>query len=286
MTMNPYQPPATGKIQLVGGSAVGGTLQDGIKGNYDFLITDVLKEAWQKTDGVKGTFFAAVFVCIMVLVGIELIFFIVNKGITEFFIGRLHEGMSSSVVQIVMPIIALFQLIVTTIVSLPLFVGIMMIGVYRSVDLPVRFSIVFDYFEYTIPIFIAAILMNIMVGIGSLLLLIPAIYLIFAYGLTYPLIVEKNLGTWEAMETSRKAITHHWFKVFFTYFFMGFIFIIGSIPLIIGSMITDNLIVNIIGIIFLGISLIWTAPMMVNVTGILYRIMFGVEETRSEVVAR
>jgi hypothetical protein len=169
MTMNPYQPPATGKIQLVGGSAVGGTLQDGIEGNYDFSITDVFKEAWQKTDGIKGTFLAAVSVLIMVFVGIGLIFVMVNSEIAEFFIGKLHEGMSFSVVQIMMQIIALFQQIVIAIALLPIFVGITMIGVYRSVDLPVRFSIVFDYFEYTIPLIIAAILMYILMTIGFIL---------------------------------------------------------------------------------------------------------------------
>ena len=265
--MNPYQPPATGKIQLVGGSAVGGTLQDGIKGNYDFLITDVLKEAWQKTDGVKGTFFAAVFVCIMVLIGIGLTFVIVNKGMIEFAPEMLDEEKWLSMISIIMVLIILLLLVIAiAIVPLPLFVGITMIGVYRSVDLPVRFSIVFDYFEYTIPIIIAAILMYIMMIIGLFFLIIPSIYLMVAYVFTYPLIVEKNLGPWEAMEASRKAVTHQWFKVFLTHFIMGHILFLSIIPL--------------------GIGLIWTAPMMLNVTGILYRIMFGVEEARIGVVAR
>ncbi|RKZ40064.1 MAG: hypothetical protein DRQ49_09535 [Gammaproteobacteria bacterium] len=231
MTINPYQPPATESHEKVGTSA-GGTLQDGIEGNYDFSITDVLKEAWQKTYGIKWTFFAIGIVFILIAVGISLIF------------------------------TGLLQQLIFMIIMYPFLVGIMMIGVRRSVELPVSFSMAFGYFGYTIPIIIAAFLMSVLMIIGTLLLIIPGIYLSVAYLLTLPLIVEKNLGAWRAMEASRKAITHHWFKVFFTYFIMGIIYIISIIPL--------------------GIGLIWSIPMMVNVGGILYRIMFGVEEARGQ----
>jgi len=241
MAVNPYQPPATEIHEKVGTSA-GGTLQDGIEGNYDFSITDVLKEAWQKTDGIKGTFFAVGIVFILITVGISLIFTVIS-------------GMSEGTF-----LIGLLQQLIFMVIVYPFLVGIMMIGVRRSVELPVSFSMAFGYFGYTIPIIIAAFLMSVLTIIGTLLLIIPGIYLSVAYLLTLPLIVEKNLGAWRAMEASRKAITHHWFKVFFTYFIMGIIYIISIIPL--------------------GIGLIWTAPMMVNVGGILYRIMFGVEEAR------
>jgi uncharacterized membrane protein len=263
MTINPYQPPATEEIQLLGTSAVGGTLQGGIEGNYDFSVIDVLLEAWQKTDGIKGTFFSAVLVSFVIVVGIGLIFSMANGAILE---AGVREGMSPSMIEIIGSIMAFLQHIFKVIVSLPMLVGITMIGVYRSVDVPIRFSIVFDYFEYTIPIVIATILTIILVAIGSLLLIIPGIYLFIAYLLTQPLIVEKNLTSWQAMEASRKAITHHWFKVFFIYLIMAIIYIISIIPL--------------------GLGLIWTAPMKVNMRGILYRIMFGVEEARSGVVAR
>ncbi len=265
MTINPYQPTNTEEIQLLGTSAVGGTLQDGIKGNYDFSVIDVLLEAWQKTDGIKGTFFSAVLVYILIFVGIGLIFSMANHAILE---AGAREGMSSSMIEIIGSIMAFLQYIFKFVVSLPMLVGITMIGVYYSVDMPVRFSIVFDYFEYAIPIVIASILTSVLVAIGSLLLVIPGIYLMVAYYLTQPLIVEKNLKPWEAMEASRKAINHHWFKVFFIYIIMIIIFLLS--------------------IISLGIAFIWTAPLMINVRGILYRIMFGVEEARSEseVVAR
>ena len=243
MKTDPSMP--TEEILLVDGYAVGGTLQDGIEGNYDFSISDVIKEAWQKTDGVKGTFWAAL---IIAIIGIPVGIFVIILAIS------ILLGMPASLIQIIPYLVQ----IVLFIILLPFIVGIIMIAVRRSVELPVRFSIIFDYFGYTIPIVIAFLLTNLLVTIGLMALLIPGYYLLIAYFCTLPLIVEKNLGPWKAMEASRKAVTHHWFKVFFTFLFMSLIVIISAIPF--------------------GIGLIWTLPMIFNVQGILYRIMFGVEE--------
>jgi uncharacterized membrane protein len=250
-TDNPYKPPATEIHDNLGASETGGTLQDGIDGNYDFLIMDVIKEAWEKTYGVKATLLGAFLVYWLVALPITLGFDFVFATIMGF------PGSDSIVVII---LISLIQQSILAAILFPFIAGIMMVGVRRSVDLPVSLSMVFSYLVYAIPVAIAAILMTILMTIGFLLLIIPGLYLSVAYLLTIPLIVEKNLGSWQAMEASRKAITHHWFKVFFTYFVMSIIMMISAIPL--------------------GIGLIWTLPMMVNVGGILYRIMFGVEEAR------
>ncbi|RKZ77944.1 MAG: hypothetical protein DRR19_27190 [Candidatus Parabeggiatoa sp. nov. 1] len=244
-TENPYQPP-TAKLHedIIATGEAGGTLTDGIEGNYDFEIMEVIKEAWQKTTGFKGTLLAAGFI-------IFLVFFALNIALT-FIISSLslEENIAAVLIN---------QLILTAVIY-PFMAGIMMLGVRRAVDLPVSFSMAFGYFGYTVSLVIAALIIMVFTTIGLFLLIIPGLYLSVAYLLTVPLIVEKNMGPWRAMESSRKAITHHWFKVFLTYLIMGIIYIISIIPL--------------------GIGLIWTLPMMVNVSGILYRIMFGVEEAR------
>ena len=76
--------------------------------------------------------------------------------------------------------------------------------------------------------------------------------------MTYPLIIEKDLSPWEAMEASRKAIHHHWFQVFGLFFVMGLIFMISALPL--------------------GIGTFWTMPMGVIMFGIVYRTIFGAEK--------
>ncbi|OAD21568.1 conserved hypothetical protein, membrane [Candidatus Thiomargarita nelsonii] len=252
-TDNPYKPPATEIHDNLGASETGGTFQDGIDGNYDFLIMDVIKEAWEKTYGVKVTLLGAFLVYWLVLLPVTFGLDFVFATIMGF------PGFDSNSIVVII-LISLIQQSILAAILYPFIAGIMMVGVRRSVDLPVSLSMVFGYLVYTIPVAIAAILMTILTMIGFFLLIIPGLYLSVAYLLTIPLIVEKNLGSWQAMEASRKAITHHWFKVFFTYFVMSIIMMISAIPL--------------------GIGLIWTLPMMVNVGGILYRIMFGVEEAR------
>jgi hypothetical protein len=246
MTTNPYQPPTT-EIRDNVVSGEGGTLQDGIDGNYDFEIMEVLKEAWHKTYGVKWILIAAALIVLLIsgTVGFVLTFIMSLFGLGE-----------ESIVG------TLLSQLILMVVIFPFLAGIMMIGVRRSVELPVSFSMVFGYFGYVVPIIIAALLISILTTIGFILLILPGIYLSMAYFLAIPLIVEKKLGAWEAMEASRKAITHHWFKVFFTYFLMSILYVISIIPL--------------------GIGLIWTMPMMVNIGGILYRTIFGVEEALQE----
>jgi len=244
-TENPYQPPVAALEEpVVASETAGGTLQDGIEGNYDFEIMDVIKEAWEKTYGFKGTLLAAGLV-------IFLIILVINFGVT-FLVSSV--GLEENF------IVALINQLIFMAIMYPFMAGIIMLGIRRSVNLPINFSMAFGYFSYTLPLIIVAILMTILTTIGFILLIIPGLYLSFAYFLAIPLVVEKNLGPWQALESSRKAITHHWFKVFFTYILMGFIYMISIIPL--------------------GIGLIWTLPMMVNVSGILYRIMFGVEDAR------
>ncbi len=242
-TENPYQPPTSDLSENVVGPA-GGTLSDGINGNYDFEIMDVFKEAWQKTSGIKGTILGVMLVFMVVVFTINLATIFVVSSLS------LQENI----------MVAIIDQLIFMLVVYPFMAGIAMLGVRRAVDLPVSFTMAFGYFGYTISLVIAGILITIFTTIGFVLLIIPGLYLSVAYVLTVPLIVEKNLGPWRALESSRKAITHHWFKVFFTYFIMGIIVIISSIPL--------------------GIGLIWTLPMMVNVAGILYRTLFGVEEAR------
>ncbi|MCK5662411.1 MAG: hypothetical protein KAI17_02945 [Thiotrichaceae bacterium] len=242
---NPYQPPVTEIPEKFGINTKNGTLQDGINGNYDFLIMDVIKESWKKTYGIKGILVGAGF---LILIGIFALGFILSI-LTEV----LGFGADS-----LMP--DLINQLVFTIVIYPFLAGMMMVGVRHAVDLDVSFSTVFGYFTYTIPIIIAALLMSFLTSIGMFLLVIPGVYLSMAYVLTIPLIIEKNLGPWEAMEASRKAITHHWFKVFFTYLIMGIIYILSILPL--------------------GLGLIWSIPMLTNIGGILYRIIFGVDEVQ------
>jgi len=106
------------------------------------------------------------------------------------------------------------------------------------------------------PVVIAAgLLSTLLTYLGFALLIVPGIYLSVAYGMTLPLLAFHELGPWKAMEMSRKAISHRWFRVFGLYLLVGLLVGLSALPL--------------------GIPLIWTAPWGLLVMGVLYRRIFG-----------
>ena len=64
-------------------------------------------------------------------------------------------------------------------------------------------------------LFLAGFVTGMLTWLGFLLIL-PGIYLAVAWMFTLPLVMDKQLDFWSAMELSRKVVTKHWFK------FLGF----------------------------------------------------------------
>lgn len=58
------------------------------------------------------------------------------------------------------------------------------------------------------------LLVMIFVVVGLFLLVIPGIYLAVSYAFAYALAIDKGLGIWDAMETSRRTVTRQWWRVF------------------------------------------------------------------------
>jgi uncharacterized membrane protein len=57
------------------------------------------------------------------------------------------------------------------------------------------------------------LLFSIFVSVGLCLLIIPGIYLFVAYLFAPLLVVDKGLSYWDAMETSRRVVTRHWWRI-------------------------------------------------------------------------
>jgi uncharacterized membrane protein len=61
---------------------------------------------------------------------------------------------------------------------------------------------------------VASLVISLFIFVGLFCLVLPGIYLAVAYPFAYILAVDKGLGFWESMETSRKVITAQWWRVF------------------------------------------------------------------------
>ena len=99
------------------------------------------------------------------------------------------------------------------------------------------------------------VLMMVLIVIGFFLLVIPGIYLSIAYSMAMLLVIDKKMSPWQALETSRKAVTKKWFSFFGLYLCIGLILVVSAIPLLIGW--------------------IWTIPLAIISTGMVYRNLFG-----------
>ncbi|MCW8126266.1 hypothetical protein [Microbulbifer halophilus] len=226
-----------------------GSLEKGIAGDYTLSIGDICSEAWRRTKGNKGTIWLAVLLYLAAFLVVSFVAGLLT-GYSAFNIEQqVNASLTSSL---------LYNLIVN-IVAGPLMAGMIMIGVKIARDEETSPTEIFAYFDKLLPLVVASILMTILTMLGFVLLILPGIYLAVAYTLALPLIADRNLGPWQALETSRKAITKHWFGFFGFLIVCLLLYIAGAIPLMIG--------------------LIWVIPLVSIAVGIAYRNIFGGPES-------
>ena len=143
-------------------------------------------------------------------------------------------------INVVLAFIPILGGIASMVINAPLTAGAVIVALRIAKRRPISFNDFFLGFNMFLPLFLAGLLTGVLTGIGFLLLIIPGIYLAVAYAFTVPLIVERKLDFWEAMEGSRKLITKQWFSMFV------FILVLALI--------------NFVGVLILGVGVLVTAP--------------------------
>jgi uncharacterized membrane protein len=212
--------------------------------DYDFDIVEIIKAGFVWIDGVKLQFLVAFFLYVVIAVVTQTLLGLVFPTST----GEEPNFLNGQIVGIL-----------SYPVLMPLIAGIMMMGLKRTRDEEVKFASMFDYYSLMGKLALAGIVIYIMTIIGLLLFILPGIYLTVAYIYAPMLIIEKDMGVWEAMEYSRKAVSKHWFKVAGLMLALGLIMFFGFLAL--------------------GIGLIWAVPLMfVTLYGLLYPVIFEAQE--------
>ena len=244
---NTYSAPVSALVQTADDIR---SIEAATAGDYEFGAMNTISEAWEVTSGFKRYLLGAGIV-MYVIVGVVL-------GIVgAIFGGVLFGGGGDAPPNPFSMIIA--QLIMQPLVMavmMPFVGGIVVMCLKQIKGQPVEFGDLFSAFNKTLPLLLAAILINIMVLLGMVFFILPGIYLGVSYLLVVPLIVDRDLGVWEAMEASRKAITRSWFSVFGMYFLLCLIMMVSMLPLFIG--------------------LIWTIPLFALSIIMMYQKMFGI----------
>ena len=209
--------------------------------NTDWSIGEVLKAASEKQVGFKFNYFIALIIYGAVSIAITLV--------QEATVGTTGD-VAASVIEILV-----------TLILFPLGVGLGLLGIRRAAGKETPVSTLWEPYSQAIPLIVMFLLMAVLVVAGFFLLVLPGIYLSIAYSFAPYLITEKNMGVWEAMETSRKAITQYWWRYFGLMLIAALLIIVGSIPLLVG--------------------LIWVLPIVGIATGEVFAKTFGSPETEA-----
>lgn len=208
------------------------TIEESLEQGYDFEIGDVITQAWEAVKGFKLPLLLAgiiVFVIMMVIA----------------FVAGFLPAPVAFAIEFVFNIISFC------------FLGgfaILTLNHLRQKQVSLTDSL-FGFTPMILALAVAYIVVSLFTMIGFILLILPGIYLATAYSLVAWIIVDNpHLSFWQAMEASRKLITQHWFKVFFTTLIVGVIFTLSA---------------------FTIVGLFWTFPLAMLTQGIMYQYMIG-----------
>lgn len=236
-----YRPP-TSDVVRPDVLRAGGSVERALAGDFEFEPLDVLQEAWRLTDGVK----------LILLVGVVAIF--VASFAVQFVIGLLmpvQTGVAGVLVS------SLGAMVLQMPVVGPITAGLFIVVMRHAAGQPVAIADLFGQFDKIGRIVGVMLVSTVLTYLGMLLLILPGIYLSVAYVMALPLVADKNMSVWQALETSRKVITKCWWRSAFTGLLLILIVLVSALPFL--------------------IPWIWTLPMAALTFGVIYRNLFGVQ---------
>lgn len=243
---NIYAAPQSDLDNTTSSERIGGSPEQAIAGDIEISVTGILGEAWKNMKGFKALCHIAFLLYFIAAIIAGLLVFPIGIGLAALGVDKVTADFIAPLLQMV-----------ASIATMPMFLAIHIMGIRHAANKPGSASSVFQYFNKVPAILLCYIMMVPLMMLGLLLFIIPGIYLMVAYMYALPLIVEKNMSPWQAMEVSRKAITRKWFSIF------GLLLIL--------------LLVNTLAIFTLGIAYIWVIPWSVLTMSMLHIKLFGAE---------
>ncbi len=211
-----------------------------------FTVGTLIKDAWHYSKGVKGAVWAGLLVMYLLIIGAGIGAVVVLPEVI-----LQDDSLQALLIESGLQVALGFLSFVFT-------AGIIIMVVHKIGRKPVSWKMIFSGFSRFGSLLLLFIVQSIMLTIGFLLFILPGIYLSVGYILAIPLLFEKKLSPWQALEVSRQAVHKRWWTVFFSLIAMSILITISTIPL--------------------GLGLIWTIPMFIVLIGVLYYHFFGAEE--------
>ncbi len=275
-------------------------LEDAIAGNYDFSVTTIIDEAWARTSGFKSTYWGAVLlfliptiaimaavICLTLIVGM-----LTNVSIKEL----METGQWQKVEYAPMLLTFLGLILLALPFILSMNAGVWMVGIHRVADKPTKATMVYQYFNNKMSLFWGYLFLQLLSfvadfftsylpdiiqrghsniayfikGFSMLLGWIIYVYIAVSYMFFRPLVVEKNLSAWVALETCRRACAHRWFRIAAL---IGLVFLVLFVPLL-AIMLLQMYVHS--AFVILTVIFVWLMPFALLALCILYREIFGI----------
>ena len=142
-------------------------------------------------------------------------------------------------------------------VTSPLFMGNFIVSAKLLQGQTPEFRDFFAGFRYFLPLLLLSLIAGLFIGIGTLLLIIPGIYLAVAYLFASYLVVDRRMDFWPAMELSRRTVNPRWFG------FFAFMLLL--------------VLLNLAGAVLLGVGLLVTIPVSFCAVTVAYAEIFGLQ---------
>lgn len=152
-----------------------------------------------------------------------------------------------------------YQVFLAPVLSAGLYIVAFQIARQRSPE----FGDFFRGFNRYLPIFLVSLVSGLLIVLGTIILIIPGIYLAVSYLFSVLFVIDKNMSFWSAMETSRRLVSKKWFS------FFGLIIVLTLL--------------NIAGLLVLGIGLLVTIPLTGCIVAAAYEDIVGLNSTAETV---
>ncbi len=202
------------------------------EGDYDLDITLCISRAWNL---VKTNFWPVVGVNLLVMA----VLFTFNY-VVELFTG---PTMNEMIRMRRLSLNGVFIIGWTSILGAPVYT-VLMAGLYKYFLKLIRAEspTLGDAFAGFGPSFGQLVLLGLIEGtvvlIGFVLCFIPGLYLSIAWFFAMPLVIDKRMDCWSALELSRKTVNKHWFVVFGFLIVYGLLSMSGILACCLGMLVT------------------------------------------------
>jgi uncharacterized membrane protein len=128
--------------------------------------------------------------------------------------------------------------VVSFAVSTPLLMGNFIVSAKLLHGQTPEFRDFFEGFQYFLPLLLLSLVAGVFIAIGTILFIIPGLYLIVAYMFASYLVVDRRQDFWPAMELSRRTVNPRWFGYFALALLVVLLNLAGAVALGVGLLVT------------------------------------------------